>query len=126
MSDAPCGQGERGAIVIEAMIAAAIVAAMCGAAFEAVQATSRTSRALEARREAMMVAQSTLATVGVEIPVVPGATDGISGSLQWRVDIQPADDGGGPSAAGSLDKVTVTVRDDKAPLAVLRTLRLGR
>ncbi len=126
MSAARGNHGEHGAIVIEAMIAAAIVAAMCAAAFEAVTATSRTSRALEARREAMLVAQSTLATVGVAIPVVPGATDGIAGSLTWRVDIVPT--ASGESAAGTLDRVTVTVRaaNKRAPLATLSTLRLAR
>ena len=121
---------EHGAIVIEAMIAAAIVAAMLGAAFEATQSTARQSRLVEARREAMLVAQSAMATVGVEIAVVPGRTDGGSGTLLWRVEIAAAA-AGGDSSAGVLDTVTVTVRsadaaDAAAPLATLRSLRLGR
>ena len=117
---------ERGSIVIEAMIAAAIVAAMLGAAFEAVQATSRNVRLAEARRDAMLVAQSTMALVGIAIPVVPGATGGGADALHWRVDIVRTEVPPGP--AGSVDLVTVTVMgpDASPPLARLRSLRLGR
>lgn len=118
---------ENGSIVIEAMIAAAVVAAMLGASFEAIQSTAGQSRKIEARREAMLVAQSALATVGTEVPVVPGSTDGMSGALLWRVDITPTE-ASGDSSVGALDLVTVTVRTPEAPapLATLRTLRLDR
>lgn len=118
---------EHGSIVIEAMIAAAVVAAMLGASFEAIQSTAGQSRKIEARREAMLVAQSALATVGTEIPVVPGATDGTTGALLWRVDIAPTE-ATAESSVGALDLVTVTVRSPgaSAPLATLRTLRLDR
>ncbi|MGI4881477.1 MAG: hypothetical protein ACRYG4_28780 [Janthinobacterium lividum] len=117
---------ERGSVVIEAMIAAAIVAAMLGVTFETIQTTSAHARAVDDRRRAMLVAQSALAEVGPVIPAEPGTTDGAAGDLGWRVAIDHWGDGA-PSDAGRLGLVTVTVHDAGGrSLAVLRSLRLGR
>jgi hypothetical protein len=82
------------------------------------------SRAAEASRTAIMIAQSRLALVGAEIPLSPGRTIGVDGDFAWRVEIAEAPEE--PSAMGHLMAVTAVVTDRKgADRGVLRTLRLA-
>ena len=118
---------DAGTVFIDTLIAAAIVALTLGVMFRTVADSAARQRGMEARRSAYLVAQSQLASVGAAIPLQPGQTGGADGSLQWRVDIQPFDDGVSPGKAGRLWSVVVTVSPPGGRvLATVRTLRLGR
>jgi type II secretory pathway pseudopilin PulG len=125
-------RGEAGSALIEAMVGAAIVAGSLAAMYAAIYESSARNRMAEARRTAMMIAQSELAAVGSIIPAAPGITEGTEGDFYWRVDIepyganaQPAGFGTPPSAVGILCVVKVLVGDQRrAPLANLTSLTL--
>lgn len=118
---------DGGAIFVEALIAAAIVGMILAATFRVVASGAARERMAEARREALLVAQSELSAVGAEIPLSESRTDGVAGDLVWRVDIAAAGQLGDDNTAGSLWRVAVSVRPRAggAPLIVLRSLRLG-
>jgi type II secretory pathway pseudopilin PulG len=119
------GDGDEGSVFIEALVATAIVAMVLTATFQLAADSAIRRRGLEARREALMTAQSELAAVGSEIPLSPGAVEGSDGARTWRVEMQPC--GGGGSAAGRLYCVDVSVRSTEggAPLASLSSRRLA-
>jgi hypothetical protein len=114
-------------VFVESIIAAAIVAMALGGTFQVISDSAARDRAGEARRVALLTAQSEIAAVGSEIPLQPGQTAGLAGDLVWRVSVSPYADGVDDSAAGGLWRVMVSVgpRDGGAELAHLETLRLG-
>jgi type II secretory pathway pseudopilin PulG len=117
---------DSGSMLVETLIAAAIVAAMTGAMFVSLAGSAERQRMVAQRRQALMVARSELALVGAEVPARPGRVTGLSGPYAWQIDISPYGGDLNPSQAGGLAAVTVTVRRDPhgAPLATLHTLRL--
>jgi type II secretion system protein I len=119
---------DRGAVFVEALVAAAIVAMILAATLRVISDGAAGQRMMEDRRMALLVAQSELATVGADIPVEPGDSAGFAGNLVWRVDISPYEAAGGSNSAGALMKVRVSVRPRAggADLVVLDSLRLGR
>ena len=121
-------EGERGSVFVESIIASAIVAMALGATFRVIADSSARDRGIEARRTALLVAQSELDAVGAEIPVAPGRTAGIAGDMVWRVEIAQYPNGGDANPAGALFRVVVGVRPRSGgpELAVLQSLRLGR
>lgn len=128
-------RGERGSVLVEAMVGSAIIAMTLVAMYSAIIESARHNQAAEERRNALMIAQSELAAVGTLIPAAPGVTEGTQGDFIWRVDIEPwaagQQQGGGfgmaPNPAGVLCVVRVSVGDQKRrPLAVLNTLTLAR
>jgi type II secretory pathway pseudopilin PulG len=129
-------RGETGSVLIEAMVSAAIIAMTLIAMYTSIITSAAHNRMAEARRTAMMIAQSELAAVGTLIPTAPGTTEGTAGDFYWRVDISPYQQPGQgpqptlgqvPNPTGTLCLVTVTVADQRrAPLAVLTTLTLAR
>ena len=118
---------DRGDIFVESLIAAAIVGMILSATFRVISDGAVRARATEQRREALMVAQSTLDSVGAEIPLKAGEGSGVSGDLAWTVDIAPYSDESGASSVGALWRIVVSVRprDSGRALVALRTLRLG-
>jgi hypothetical protein len=117
--------GDTGSVLAEAMVALAIVAMMLAVSYRAVGESVLHARAAEAGRTAAMIAQSRLALVGAEIPLVDGQTTGVDGGFAWRVDVAPAD--AGASATGRLMAVSASVRErgGRADRVVLHTLRLA-
>jgi hypothetical protein len=122
---APRDDAERGSVLIEALVAIAVVALVLTWGYRAVGGSALRARAAEASRTAALIAQSRLATVGAEIPLAPGETRGRDGAFAWRVEVAPQ--AAQASTAGELYAVTVSVRDlgGVANRAVLRTLRVG-
>jgi len=115
---------EAGSVLVEAMVAVAIITMMLAVTYRAVGESVLRSRAAEASRTAAMIAQSRLALVGAEIPLTPGETTGVDGDFAWRVEIDPAEEDA--SSAGHLMAVTASVRGRSGQdRAVLRTLRLA-
>ena len=119
-------QSERGSILIETLIAAAIVAAVLGMAYRVLADSVSRSRMVESRRTALLIAQSRLAEAGDSRPVPLGSTSGTQPPFVWRTVIERQPSGLASSAAGDLALVTVTVRrqDGDRDLVTLRTLRL--
>ncbi len=117
-------RADAGEMFVEALIAAAIVAMALAATYRVIADSASRDRGAEARREALLVAQSELADVGAEIPLQVGRTQGVSGDMTWRMNISPY---GEPNAAGALLNVAVTVAPAAGgpTLARLQTLRLG-
>lgn len=115
-------RGETGAVLVETLIAILIVAAMAGLWFQTVAGNARAQQGLADRRQAMLVARSQLATVGVLSAIAPGETIGSDAGFQWRIAIESS-----PEAPAGAKQVTVTVaRPGGTPLASLTSLRLGR
>lgn len=119
--------GESGSVFVESIIAAAIVAMALATTFRVIADSAARDRAIEARRAALLVAQSELDAVGSEIPLVPGRTAGVAGDMVWRVAVFPYPEGGEANAVGILWRVAVTVgpRAGGPDLATLESLRLG-
>jgi type II secretory pathway pseudopilin PulG len=118
--------GERGSILIEALVSAAIVAMLLAMTYQTVAGSAARARSAERNRQALMVAESTLSAVGAAIPAYPGSSSGRQGDLVWQTDIEPYASGGG-AGVGGLYSVTVTVRSAYGgrPLASLQSLRVG-
>jgi general secretion pathway protein I len=112
-------------VLVEAMVATAIVAMMLAVSYRAVGDSALRTRAAEASRTAALIAQSRLALVGSEIPLQSGETSGVDGDFAWRVRIEDAD--AAPSPMGRLMAVSASVRQGAArrDQVVLRTLRLA-
>jgi hypothetical protein len=119
--------GDRGSVFVESVIAAAIVAMALGGAFQMIVDGVERGRDVQARRTALLLAQSELAAAGSEIPLQAGEEAGVVGDLIWRVEVSPYSDGIDASAAGGLWRVAVSVRPRAGgeALARLETLRLG-
>jgi hypothetical protein len=116
---------QSGSVLVEAMVAVAVIAMMLAVTYRAVGESVLRARAAEASRTAAMIAQSRLAMVGAEIPLSPGDTTGVDAGFTWRVLIEPADQES--SATGRLLSVTASVRRQAraADLAVLHSQRLA-
>jgi hypothetical protein len=121
------GAADRGAVFVEAMIAAAIVAMALGSTFQVIADGAARDRRIEARRMALLVAQSEMADVGADIPLQVGETTGVSGRYAWRVDVSAYTAEGAANSAGALLKVSVAVRPREGGplLATISGLRLG-
>lgn len=118
---------QRGFVFVEAMVALAIVAVAVGLLFTILGDSLGRSRAVTAKHQGLLVAQSRLAAVGSEIPLRAGQVSGAEGALVWQVGISPYRTGSARSAAGELFLVTVAVRgrNDRAATVELRSLRLA-
>lgn len=79
----------QGYLLIEALIATAIIAGMMALTFQSIAATATASRLVSERREAVMVAQSALATAESEGRFNGSALSGRSGPYRWQVNISP-------------------------------------
>ena len=123
---APLGR-DAGAIFVEAMIAAAIVALALAGTLKVIADSARRGQAVELRREALLVARSRLDAVGADIPLRAGDSAGAAGDLVWSVRVTAAPESVADSAAGGLWRVAVSVRPRQGgpALASLATLRLG-
>jgi hypothetical protein len=119
------GLREKGSVLVEALVASLILAAMLGVMVEAMRIIATQAHAVDARRRAMLVAQSQLAGAGVAGRLVPGVTHGVDGSLDWRMSVEPY---AAANAVGAVDRIAVEVRDRSSGqrLATLQTLRLAR
>ena len=117
-------RGEKGSVLVEAMVAVAVVALMLAATYRAVGETALRSRAAEASRTAGLIARSRLAALGVETPMQAGRITGVDDGFVWRIDVEPTAGVSGP--VGQLMRVDVVVADPRgAPRARISTLRLA-
>lgn len=121
---AAVNRSDQGFALVEAVVGLAIVAAILGVTFQTMAMARGAIADAEARREAMLQAQSLSAQLGATIPLIPGTSSGQSEDLRWRVDIESVD---GRETQVPLLRSKVTVTDDRSHvLARLETLRLAR
>ncbi|HEX3651795.1 MAG TPA: hypothetical protein VHU18_03115 [Rhizomicrobium sp.] len=118
---------EAGSALVEALIGSAIVALALGTMFHSIVDSAARNRMAEEKRFATLIAQSELATVGSLVPVAPGVTTGLSLGFPWRIQIEPMENPLPPSNAGTVWRVTVSVRNPKGrQLASISTLAIGQ
>lgn len=116
---------ETGSILVETLVAIAIVGLSLGAFFKSVSGAVDRDHGLADRQLAMLVAESTLASVGDAIAIAPGRSRGTDHGFDWQIDITPI--ATNDSLAGRPTRVEVSVTSATAPdhvLARLSTLRL--
>jgi hypothetical protein len=95
--------------------------------FHSIVDSAARNRMAEEKRYATLIAQSELATVGSLVPVAPGVTTGLSLGFPWRIQIEPMENPLPPSNAGTVWRVTVSVRNPKGrQLASISTLAIGQ
>ena len=110
MSDAVPDAAD-GFILLEILIAVAILAIVSGFAVEALSGGLDRLGATRAEQNAVSLAQATLARVGHDIPLRDGQTRGTEGrGLRWQLDITPYGDSDQPSWGQlAAHRVVVTV-----------------
>lgn len=120
-------KNDSGSVFIESMVAAAIVALSLAAMYRVIEDGAMRNRAVNAKQNALLIAQSELAAVGSAIPLAQGMTGGTEGPYAWRVDISPSDAESAASSAGQLWDVTVSVRllDRGNAIVTLNSLALA-
>ena len=116
--------GEQGSALIEAVVALAVVALVLAVVSYGIAGTAARDRAAADTRMATMIAQSRIAAIGAETPLVPGRVGGGQGLYTWSTIITPA--AAAPSSSGRLLDIDVAVARAGAetPLVRLHTLRL--
>lgn len=119
---------ERGMALLEALIACAIIAAMMGVMYQAMQTHARAAYRLNDQRKAVLVAQSLMARVGADLALAPGETDGTQNGLRWRIEMERyRGEGVSPNDDPALMQIAVTVSPPQTgkPVFTLETLRLA-
>lgn len=85
----------RGMTLIEVLVAFVILSLAMGVIMQIFSGGIRNARLAEGYSRALFLAESRLAAVGREQPLVPGETNGqTSLDLHWRVMVSPFDDAG--------------------------------
>lgn len=114
---------ERGSVFAEAMVAVVVLALVTAVGFRSLAQSARAAKAAEEVRVATLIARSRLASVGGDIPLETGVTEGDESGFHWRVTL--TDSPAALSASGSLLRAEVVVSDPQGrPRASLATLRL--
>lgn len=98
-----------GSVLVEALVATAIVAVIMVGALRVVGDSLARHRTVETRRMALMIARSQLAGVGFVAPLAEGTRTGEENDYVWRIDISRCAGEVSDSTAGQLYCVTVAV-----------------
>lgn len=117
---------EHGFVLVEALVASAIIALMFAVTLQVVAQQARTARLVEQRRMATMVAQSQLAALGADPATSFGNSHGDTNGIPWRITMAPYFVG--PSDSVRLDLVTISAGNDGRghDLVTLHTLKIAR
>jgi len=120
--------------LLEVLVAFAILALALGVLFQIFALGMRNTVLAEEYSRATLLAESKLATVGVEAPLEQGVTAGaIDDTYSWRATVQPhvVDEGEDPALPQRFEPVDVTVavlwgeagREHSVALSTLRLVR---
>lgn len=117
---------EQGFVLVEALVAAAIIALMFAVTLQVVAQQARMGRLISQRRMATMVAQSQLAALGADPTTSFGNSHGDTNGIPWRINIERYL-AGSPDGV-RLDLVTISAGDDGSgrALVTLHTLKIAR
>lgn len=111
-------RASAGFLMVEALIALAIVAIMAGVVFETVWQMGGAAARSGDQRAALLLARSVLAASTVDSPVAPIAARGRDGALSWAVSIQ---NWNGENDGGlTLREVRVTITDARSGVVLAR------
>ena len=95
----------RGMTLIEVLVAFVILSLAMGVIMQIFFGGMRNARLADGYSRAVFLAQSKLAAVGVEQPLMAGDANGQLGAdMRWRITINPYDDG------GAADRLLMTQR----------------
>ncbi len=125
------GRACRGFSLLEVLVAFTILAMLLGALFQVFSAGLRAARAGDQYTRATVIAQSRLATLGVEQPLREGISTGSSdGPYHWRITVSPYLDDQMLVVDRVLQPLTVHVEvfweeGDSAHSVSLRSILLG-
>jgi general secretion pathway protein I len=128
------GHRQRGFTLVEIVVAFVLLAAVLVTGFEIFSRGLRRAGDLDDQARALVIAQSKLATVGVEEPFKEGQVQGEEGRFRWLVSIRKSEEGGAapgqpPNSAYQLFRVDVRVEwtgtDARERAVALATLGLG-
>ncbi len=116
-----------GSVLIETVIASAIMAMILGAGFSVIANSLNRSRIVEDQQRAILVAQSQMALFGPVVPANYSQTSGIDTDLAWQVTIEPYITGAASANETSLVQITVDVFKGNTvkKLTQLRSLRIA-
>jgi type II secretory pathway component PulJ len=115
---------ERGTVLAEAMVAVVVLALVMAVGFRSLAQSAQAAKAAQEVRVATLIARSRLASVGGDIPLEAGVTEGEDSGFHWRVTLTESPTA--PSASGSLLRVEVVVSDPHGrQRASLASMRLG-
>ena len=122
----------RGMTLIEVLVAFVILSLAMGVIMQIFFGGMRNARLADGYSRAVFLAQSKLAAVGVEQPLMAGDANGQLGAdMRWRITVNPYDDGGAADRllmAQRLFQVEVVVSwsdEGRQRQIALNSLRLG-
>jgi general secretion pathway protein I len=108
-------RGEEGFTLIETLIALIIMIGVATMLYRGFSGGLRAANTADSAEEALLVAQSRLAALGIESPMGAGEQQGLEGDVLWRVAVRPyagtGDTTTGPKAFWAT--VTVTWREKR-------------
>ncbi len=118
---------DSGSVLIETVIAAAIMAMILGTGFSAIANSLNRSRTVEDQQRAILVAQSQIALLGPVVSANYGQRNGTDADLVWQVTISPYVSDAASASETALVQVTVEVFKGDPPkkLTQLRSLRFA-
>ena len=103
----------RGMTLLEILVAFVILSLTMAVILQIFSGGMRNSHMAERYSKAVFLAQSRMASVGLEQPLAPGEDSGqVGGDLQWRVSVAALDDG------GEADKLLLPVRQFQVRVTV--------
>lgn len=127
---------QRGFTLVEVVVAFLLLSLVLASGFELFTTGMRRAIDIEERSQALAIAQSQLAAVGVEVPLKEGAAAGQSddGKFRWTTTIARSQEGAGDpnqpiQSAYGLYRIEVVVTwrgaDEREQAFSLATLELG-
>lgn len=122
----------QGMTLIEVLVAFIVLSVTMAVIMQIFSGGMRNARLAEGYSRAVFLAESKMASVGLERPLMPGEDSGqVGGEMQWRVSITPAEDDATTNAQlmpVRLYQVRVTASwgdDGRERQVQLTSLRLG-
>jgi len=122
----------RGMTLIEVLVAFVVLSVTLAVILQIFTGGMRNARLADSYSRAVFLAESKLAAVGVERPLLAGDDAGQMVDMQWHVNVQPVDDGGVADRLllpSRLYQVSVRVAWNEGGhdrQILLESLRLGR
>lgn len=113
---------EHGFALVEALVALAIVAVMSGLFFQTLSGSARAAKGIEARRLAVLIAQSQLAAA--QGGAIRSGDEGNSAGLHWSLSREPWGQGARSSGlALERLRVSVSTPGSSRPVVTLESLQ---